>query len=638
MIITARTTSAREECGSEGAPNGAWWPEGARARGCESAPNAGGYMKAEEFFQKQDVVLIHAENFYDAEEVFFNMGLLSIATTLVSKNYKVVCLNPHQIFTTSNEELIKFFRLYSPAVVGFYTIADNIFIVKEIAALIKKVSKDIKIAVGGPQACALEGKILEDKNFDIVVLGEGENTFPQIVEHCINGKIELKNIKGIIYRDGDNIVKTEDAVLIENLDELPYPMLLLGGHNKNVYPIITGRGCPYNCVFCFKGVFGDKYRYRSAEKVVEEIIMAVEQFGFSSISILDDTFVANVERAKKICRKLIDYQKISKKKIAFFCFARVDILFKNPELLEIMAECGFEAVQIGIESGSQKMLDAYDKKINLEEITEVVKKCYELNIANVMSNFILGGPGETKSTVEDSIKFAEKLIDMAPGMISITVTFLSPYINTPIYKDPEKFGLKILDTEFKTGLSMLEPHIQTKALLLRDLNNLKLQFSSVISNYMTEKVPFIHPSKIAKHFYLAKFFGHRSRWLTNCYMGFPALAAFFNFSLCPRFVILNSIDGSKWKNAHPMRVMLEVIYEPWDDSIVLRGSFREIRITNKIEKEAYRYAAGKLKAVDIVKEIKNKFNLKETEEEIWDEKIKPFYSQLEKLYYLAFYD
>lgn len=595
-------------------------------------------MKVEEFFQKQDVVLIHAENLYDANDIFFNMGLLSIATALVYKNYKVVCLNPYQILTNSNDELIKFFRIYNPAVAGFYTTADNIFMVKEIAALIKNANKDVKIAVGGPQACAMEDKILEDKNIDIVVLGEGENTFPQIVEHFISGKIELKSIKGVIYRDGGNITKTEPAALIENLDELPYPMLSLGGHKKHFYPIVTGRGCPYNCVFCFKGVHGDKYRYRSAEKVVEEIIMAVEQFGFGVIHILDDTFVANCDRAKKICRKLIDYQKISKKKIIFFCFARVDILSKNFELLELMAECGFESIQIGIESGSQKMLDSYDKRINLEEIVQVIKKCYELNIASVMSNFILGGPDETKGTIEESIRFAEKLIDIAPGMVEISVGFLTPYANTPIYENPEKFGLKILDTEFKSGLSMNEPHIQTKSLVFRDLNNLKLQFVSRISNYMAGKVPFIPPDKIVKHFYLAKFFGCASRWFTNFYMGLPALSAFFNLALCPRFAILNSIEVEKWKNAHPMRVLPNIIYEPWDDSIVLNGSFREMRITNKIEKEAYRFAAGKLKAIDIVKEIKNKFDLKETEEEIWNEKIKPLYSQLEKLYYLVFYN
>lgn len=595
-------------------------------------------MKAEEFFQKQDVVLIHAENFYGANDAIFNMGLLSIATTLISKNYKVVCLNPYQIFITSNDELIKFFRLYNPALVGFYTTADNIFMVKEIAALIKGANRDIKIAAGGPQACALEGKILEDENIDIVVLGEGENTFPQIVEHFITGKTELKDIKGVIYREGGSIIKTEDAVLIENLDELPYPMLPLGGHNKNFYPIVTGRGCPYNCVFCFKGVHGNKYRYRSAEKVVEEIIMAVEQFGFSVIYILDDTFVVNIDRAKKICQKLIDYQKISKKKIIFYCEARVDILAKNFELLELMAECGFERIQIGIESGSRKLLEVYDKKIKLEEVVEVVKKCYELNIATVAGNFIIGGPGETKATVEESMKFAEKLIDLAPGMVEFNVSFLTPYKNTPIYENPGKFGLKILDTEFKTGVSMNEPHIQTKALLFRDLNNLKLQFLSRISNYMAGKIPFIHPGKIVKHFYLAKFFGCASQWLANFYMALPAMSAFFNFSLCPRFVILNSLPGDKWKNAHPMRVFPNIVYEPWDDSIVLSGSFKETRITNKIEKEAYRFAAGKLKAIDIVKEIKNKFNLKETEEEIWNEKIKPLYSQLEKLYYLAFYE
>lgn len=595
-------------------------------------------MKAEDFFQKQDVFLIHAENFYGVNDTIFNMGLLSIATNLVSKNYKVVCLNPRQIFIMDNEELIKFFRLYDPAIVGFYTTADNIFMVKEFAALVKTANKDIKVIIGGPQACAMEDKALEDKNIDIVTLGEGENSFLRLVEYFVEGKNALIDIKGIIYREEGKIIKTEDPAYIENLDDLPYPVFALAGHNRGFYPIVTGRGCPYNCIFCFKGAHGNKYRYRSAEKVVEEIIIAVEQFGFTVINILDDTFVADVERAKKICKKLIDYQKLSKKKIFIYCEARVDILSKNFDLLELMAQCGFERIQIGIESGSQKMLDVYDKKIKLEQITEVVKKCYELNIASVVGNFIIGGPGETKGTIEESIRFAEKLIDIAPGMIEFGNTFLTPYMKTPVYENPEKFDLKILDTEFKTGLSTKEPHIQTKALMFRDLNNLKFQFLSRINSYMMSKVPAIHPSKIAKHFYIAKFFGRASLWYGNYYKIFPALSSFFDLSLSSRFTILNSLEGDAWKNVHPMRTIPEVVYEPWDDSILLSGSFKETRLTNKLEKEAYRYAAGKLKAIDIVKEIKKKFDLKETEEEIWNDKIKPTYALLEKMYYLAFYN
>lgn len=595
-------------------------------------------MHVEEFFQKQDIVLIHCENFYGVNDAIFNMGLLSIATNLMAKNYKVICFNPYQVFITNNEEFIKFFRPYNPAIVGFYTTADNMFMVKELAQLIKTVNKDIKIIAGGPQACAMEEAILEDKNIDIIALGEGENTFAQIADCFIKNQGALKDIKGIIFKDEDRIVKTGQPELIENLDELPYPILPLGGHSKSFYPIVTGRGCPYNCIFCFKGVHGNKYRYRSAEKVVEEIIIAAEKFGFSVINILDDTFVVNTERAKQICKKLIDYQKLSKKRLVFYCEARVDILANNPDLLELMAQCGFEKIQIGIESGSQKMLDVYDKKIKLEQITQVVKKCYELNIASVAGNFIIGGPDETKSTIEESIKFAEKLIDIAPGMVELNVTFLTPFLKTPIYEHPEKFGLKILDTEFKTGLSMNEPHIQTKSLLFRDLNNMKLQFLNHVSNYMLSKVPFIHPGKIAKHFYLAKFFGCASVWLVNFYAAYPAMSAFFNFSLCPRFMISNSIEGKKWEKVHPMRALPNIIYQPWDESMVINGSFKELRITNKIEKEAYRYAAGKLKALDIVKEIKSKFNLSETEEEIWNEKIKPFYASLEKLYYVAFYE
>lgn len=595
-------------------------------------------MKAEEMFAKQDAILIHCEHFHSLGDALFNMGLLSVATLLMNKGYKILCLNPQQIYTFGNEELLKVFRLYDPAVVGFYVLADNMFMVKELAELVKQANKNIKVVAGGPQACALEGKLLEDKNFDIVITGEGEYTLAELMEHLTQNKGELKDIKGIIYRDGDKIVTNEPRPYIENLDELPVPNLGLALHSKNYYPIVTGRGCPYNCVFCFKAVHGNKYRYRSVDSVVNEIMFASQQLNFNVINFLDDTFTTNPERTKEICRRLIEYQKTSKKNLVLFCEARVDVLTNNPDVLEIMAQAGFERIQIGIESGNQEILDGLDKKTTLKQITDVVAKCYELDIASVFGNFIIGSPGETKKTVEDSIKFAEKLIDIAPGMMEVNASFLTPYAKTPISDDPEKYGLKILDTDFKTGLSMLgEPHIQTKALVFRDLNNLKVQLLSRANAHMMSKIPSIHPAKIAKHFRLARHMGCMSYWYAGFYSSMPALSAFFNFSFCPRFTILNGVESGAWRDVHPIRTIANIVYEPWDDSILITGSFKELRLTHKMEKELYRFAAGKLKAGDIVKEIKTMFDLKEDEDAIWLEKAKPFYAQLEKAYYIAFY-
>ncbi|MFH1452430.1 MAG: radical SAM protein, partial [Armatimonadota bacterium] len=574
---------------------------------------------------------------YLANGVPFNMGLLSIATVLTENKYKVLCMNPHQVFVTKNDELKRLIRLYNPAMVGFYVTADNVFLVKEIASLIKSANKSIKIAVGGPQACAIGEGLFENKDYDIVITGEGEYAFLELLDFYVNNKGILRDIKGIMYKESDQVIKTQVRPLIENLDELPVPNIILSMQNMGYYPVITGRGCPNNCLYCYKSKEDNKYRLRTAEKVAEEIITAVEKFGFNVINILDDTFTADPERAKAICKALMDYQKKSKRNLIFYCDSRIDALYDNPDMLELMVKCGFEKIQISINSGNQKILDNYGEGVTLDKIKEVVKKCYELNIATVVGSFIIGGPGDTKKTVEDSMKFAEELVDIAPGMIEFSVAYLCPYPGTPVYDDPGRFGLKILDSEFKTGMPMNEPHMLTKSLILRDLNALKLQFLSHVGNYMMGKVPDIYPGRVAKHFYLSRYFGFTSQWLSNFYMSYTAMGSFFDFSLCPRFTILGALKEYEWRDIHPIRTLPDVIYEPWDDSIVIKGSFREFRITNKVGKEAYRLAAAKIKLIDIVKEIKNKFELTQTEEEIWLDKIKPLYEQLEKLYYMAFY-
>jgi len=279
---------------------------------------------------------------------------------------------------------------------------------------------DALYVCGGPHA-SCDPKSVLDAGFDVCIMGEGERAFHEVVKMRENG-VPLHRF---MHR----------APPIQNLDDLPFPdreainvrvyKYLLDGERCTT--MITSRGCQYNCAFCCKEPWGRKVRMHSADRVINEI-KEIQELGFSAVMFFDDIFILNKKRLYKIC----DY--LRSQSIIWRCFVRSDLI--NREMLKTMARSGCKEMGLGVESGSQQILDNIHKGTTVEKNRECISLAKEYGIST-KAFIIVGLPGESWSTIEETERFLE---DTEPSDVDFTV--LSVFPGSDIYQNPSKYDLK----------------------------------------------------------------------------------------------------------------------------------------------------------------------------------------------------
>jgi anaerobic magnesium-protoporphyrin IX monomethyl ester cyclase len=281
----------------------------------------------------------------------------------------------------------------------------------------------------------------EYPSLDMVVRKEGEITFIELLNK-LQTKASLKNVLGITFRsEKDKIVRTEDRPFLEDLDSLPFPahhllpLDALKRMGKVLFPLITSRGCVFWCDFCSTvRMFGRGYRWRSPKNVVDEMEMIHDNYGTSQFTFYDDAFTVNRERAIKICEEL----HARKLDLVWDCGTRVDMV--DRELLKTMHDAGCIAVWLGVESGSEVILDAMNKGIKLEQTRRAYKTAHEVGLMTI-ANVVIGFPGETEQTAKATINFVKELNPDDVGFYVAT-----PYPGTPMYEQVKKNGwLRVTD-------------------------------------------------------------------------------------------------------------------------------------------------------------------------------------------------
>ncbi|MBU0929645.1 MAG: B12-binding domain-containing radical SAM protein [Nanoarchaeota archaeon] len=309
---------------------------------------------------------------------------------------------------------------------------------KEIANMAKNYNKKIITIAGGVHPSALPRETLEETKFDIVVLGEGEVTLKELIKSK-----HLKDIKGIGYKDKEEIKINPRRELIKDLDTLPLPAWhlfdlkkykasKLTTRNQPVGPIETSRGCVYGCTYCNKDIFGRTFRFKSPEKVIKEIEHMLDS-GFKEIHIWDDNFSTKLDRAKKICDLIIEKGLNKKFTWVLACGVRCDCI--DEEFIRKVKEAGCYSIYLGVETGNPELLKKINKGETLEQIKKAFDLCKKVGIETV-AFYMLGLPGETIETMNQTIKFSKEL-DSDYAKFTITV----PFPSTPLFYEWEKQGI-----------------------------------------------------------------------------------------------------------------------------------------------------------------------------------------------------
>jgi anaerobic magnesium-protoporphyrin IX monomethyl ester cyclase len=349
----------------------------------------------------------------------------------------------------------------------------------EVAATVKKVNRNITVALFGLHPSARPESCLTNPYVDFVVIGEPENTVWELVEALEAGKQDFEGIYGLGFRKKGKPVLTRQRALIEDLDSLPFPARhllpmetyfeavkenpLRGEVRKPWTVIITSRGCPYSCVFCSNGVvWGRKWRPRSPKKVVDELEHVVNAFGIKQVDFLDDNMTLDKKRMTEICDLIIERGL----HVEWFTpnGIRADTL--DEALLKRMKEAGCKKIRIAPESGVQRVVDDIIKKNqNLTDVEKAVVLARKAGI-RVGCFFVMGLIGETKEDIEKTIAFAYKLRTL--GAEGFHFSIATPVYGTELYEQAVKSG--VLSAEFSDdALAAAQPLIETKDFTADDL-------------------------------------------------------------------------------------------------------------------------------------------------------------------------
>ncbi|MBI3040289.1 MAG: radical SAM protein [Chloroflexi bacterium] len=404
--------------------------------------------------------------------VYVPLGLAYIAAALEQASYSVEIIDLNVEKISDNELQRKTTVADMVGITGMVTEHEGIL---RLVDTIKKANAETGVILGGPLATTLPREMLQSSRADFVVIGEGEKTIVNLVSAIKHGD-NFSDIKGIAYKDGDRTIVAEPAEPIANLDTIPFParhLLDMNRYLQNHFErfgfkvkdfgkikstnLVSSRGCPYSCTFCFKGMWGRTWRARSPENIIDEMELLYREYGVNGFFFNDDTFVLDRKRIFEFCQLL----KVRGLKVAWYCNGRINLMTK--ELLEAMYDAGCRGIAYGIESGTQQILDSMKKNVALDRVRTVVKYTREAGIYTT-GYFMIGMLGENRTTIRKTMSFAREL-ELDYYGFSLT----TPLIGTELYDHALEAGLIERD-----GTSPQEWSLHVNANLTDDCSDAEL--------------------------------------------------------------------------------------------------------------------------------------------------------------------
>jgi len=341
----------------------------------------------------------------------------------------------------SSEDLIAHIDRSKPDIVGVSISTPMYLRAKETIRILREnFGNNIKIIVGGPHVTIFPKQTLEEnKDIDLALYGEAEASLMELL-NALENETEFSNVKGLVYRSGDEVIVNPPMPYFENIDEIPLPARDLLQMDKYkpaptyhrrlpCYIILTVRGCPYRCSYCSK-TFGKVVRLHSIPRVIEEMKVLIDEYHTKEIIFRDDTFTVKKKHTEELCNEII--RQGLHKKIKWSCTTRVNLV--TLPLLKLMKKAGCWSIHYGVESSSQRLLDLIKKDITIEQIKNAMKWTKQVGI-ETKAYFMVGLPTETKEETLQTIKFTKEL---DPDWIQVTITV--PYPGTELFEIAKSDG------------------------------------------------------------------------------------------------------------------------------------------------------------------------------------------------------
>lgn len=377
------------------------------------------------------------------------LGLAYLAGSLIHAGHTPVILdmvaeNPenrwsyrgtHTCYGIDDAELVKKAREISPDVIGVSGFTAQHPRIIEIVKSLKMAFPGLPVVLGGIHASSLPDQLMSSCPADYLLCGESDKTFVKLVE-CLfkNDLSAMREIDGIGFRDGDDLVIKPKRGVIPDLDLLPLPARELLPNdiyirNNISMPVITSRGCPYQCVFCCVSLTqGHRWRSRTPKNVADEIELIVKTWGYKVISFFDDAFNIDPERVIEICKEIVS------RKLGINILVPSSLMIKHitRDTLYWLKKAGCIAISLPFEHSDEQIRNTIiNKGLTLEKFDEVLKWCNEIGLLALV-NFVIGLPGETEQSL---ISLKEYVRDNYFKMDAVAIYIGTPFPGTAFYDE-----------------------------------------------------------------------------------------------------------------------------------------------------------------------------------------------------------
>lgn len=362
--------------------------------------------------------------------------------------------------------LTDYVREFNPDIVGIGTNTPQVKQGWLCAREVKSVLPDVVTVQGGPHVSALPEESAARPEIDVVVRGEGEDTWIDLcstLEKVKAGNPSFKardlldpankildRVLGVTYQTTEGRIRhTHERPAVADLDALPFPAYKYFKMDRysslqpamdaiergKSFSMMTSRGCPYRCTFCSQSVMAEKWRARSPENVVKEMRHLIEDWGAQEIGILDDS--ANIDRKRlRALSELLIGQGLNR--VPWIMINGIRANLADQDLLALMKQAGCKRVAFGVETGDEDILDSIDKRVTHEQIRQAFKNAKKVGLETV-GFFIIGLPGDNEVTMEKTIRFACELDPLVANF-----SMMTPYPGTKVWEQVHRNGGRML--------------------------------------------------------------------------------------------------------------------------------------------------------------------------------------------------